>query len=151
MPEDTKEPKEAFSLNKYIEKAKAYVGNTEKSTELLDEADKKSTKNRRALDDVWEPLQLLFSMFRSYAKKEYTEIPTRSILAIIATILYFVTPLDVIPDIILGLGFADDAAVIAFTVKQVQNDLEKYKLWRENQEKTIETDQPAEPEESEKL
>ena len=149
MAEETKEPR--VSLAKYIEKAKSYLGNTEKSNELLDNADKKSAKNRRSLDDVWEPLQLLFGMFRSYAKKEYTEIPTRSILAIIAAILYFVTPIDVIPDILLGLGFADDAAVIAFTVKQIQDDLEKYKLWSEKQTITIEPEQQEEPNESEKL
>ena len=149
MAEETKKPR--VSLAKYIEKAKSYLGNTEKSNELLDNADKKSAKNRRSLDDVWEPLQLLFGMFRSYAKKEYTEIPTRSILAIIAAILYFVTPIDVIPDILFGLGFADDAAVIAFTVKQIQDDLEKYKLWSEKQAITIDPDQNEEPNESEKL
>ncbi|WP_462406600.1 YkvA family protein [Gracilibacillus sp. Marseille-QA3620] len=139
MTEETKETKEPFSLGKYIERAKSILGNTEKSSELLDDANKKSSKNRSSLDGVWEPLQLLFSMFRSYAKGEYTEIPTRSILAIIAAILYFVTPIDVIPDFIFGLGFADDAAVIAFTAKQVKDDLEKYKLWSEKQENTIET------------
>ena len=149
MAEETKEPR--VSLAKYIEKAKSYLGNTEKSNELLDNADKKSAKNRRSLDDVWEPLQLLFGMFRSYAKKEYTEIPTRSILAIIAAILYFVTPIDVIPDILFGLGFADDAAVIAFTVKQIQDDLEKYKLWSEKQAITIDPDQNEQPNESEKM
>ena len=151
MAKETKEPKESFSLSKYLEKAKSYLGNTEKSNELLDSADKKSAKNRTQLEGVWEPLQLLFGMFRSYAKKEYTEIPTRSILAIIAAILYFVTPIDVIPDILFGLGFADDAAVIAFTVKQIQDDLEKYKLWSEKQTITIEPEQQEEPNESEKL
>ncbi|WP_455675099.1 YkvA family protein [Pradoshia sp.] len=149
MAEEIKESK--ISLGKYLKKARSYLGNTEKSNELLDNADKKSAKNRRSLDDVWEPLQLLFGMFRSYAKKEYTEIPTRSILAIIAAILYFVTPIDVIPDFILGLGFADDAAVIAFTVKQIQDDLEKYKLWSEKQTITIDPEQQEEPNESEKL
>lgn len=37
--------------------------------------------------------------------------------ALIATIAYFVAPADMIPDFIAGLGFTDDAAVLATTVR----------------------------------
>jgi len=33
-----------------------------------------------------------------------------------AALAYFVTPIDVIPDFIAGIGFTDDAAVIAMTL-----------------------------------
>jgi uncharacterized membrane protein YkvA (DUF1232 family) len=45
-------------------------------------------------------------------------------LAIRATLLgalaYFILPFDVVPDLILGLGYADDAAVIFAAVKAAQ-------------------------------
>jgi uncharacterized membrane protein YkvA (DUF1232 family) len=38
-------------------------------------------------------------------------------------------PADLFPDFILGVGYLDDAAVIAFCLKLVEQDLEKYKQW----------------------
>lgn len=35
---------------------------------------------------------------------------------LLAALAYFVTPIDVIPDFVAGLGFTDDAAVIAMTL-----------------------------------
>jgi uncharacterized membrane protein YkvA (DUF1232 family) len=73
---------------------------------------------------------------------QYREIPTKSILSVIAALLYFVSPIDAIPDFLLGFGFIDDAAIIAFTVRQISKDLDSFKQWKENngQEKKILTD-----------
>ena len=122
---------------KYLDIAKTYLNNTKKSNDLLDEATTKSNTNKNALEEVWDNLQLLLAMFRSWVKGEYKEIPTKTILSIIAAIVYFVSPVDFIPDFIAGLGFADDAAIIGFTIKQIAEELEKFKLWKAKQEQTI--------------
>ena len=44
------------------------------------------------------------------------ETPTRTKGLILAGLAYFVTPTDLIPDWVPGLGFTDDAAVLAATV-----------------------------------
>ena len=49
---------------------------------------------------------------------------------VIAAILYFLLPLDSIPDFILGLGYLDDVTVITFVYRQLGNELEKYRVWR---------------------
>lgn len=41
-------------------------------------------------------------------------------VAIIGAIGYLLTPVDFIPDIILGLGWLDDAAVVAMTMRLAQ-------------------------------
>ncbi len=38
---------------------------------------------------------------------------------LIATIAYFISPADMIPDFIAGLGFTDDAAVLATAVRML--------------------------------
>ena len=50
-----------------------------------------------------------------------------------AAILYFLMPLDSIPDFILGLGYLDDVTVITFVLSQIQTEIEKYKIWRQRQ------------------
>jgi len=121
----------------YETQAEEYLHDKGKAEGLLNQAIAKATTKKGALDDVWERLQLLFEAFRSWIKGDYKSIPTRSIITIIATILYFVNPLDLIPDFIVGLGLVDDAAVIAFAMKQINNDLDSFKEWKEKQQNTI--------------
>ena len=111
-------------------KAKKYIEDPAKTKELLDQAEKKAQHKKGALTDVWDKLQLLFDFVHSWRKGEYREIPTRSVVMIIATILYFVSPIDMVPDFIIGFGIIDDAAVIGFTLKQISTDLEKYQIWK---------------------
>ena len=76
-------------------------------------------------------LPLLISLVKSYIKGEYKNIPENTIIAVIAAILYCISPIDLIPDVIPGVGFVDDAAVVAFCIKMIHDDLEKYKIWRD--------------------
>lgn len=59
--------------------------------------------------------------------------PYNSIIAIIATLLYVHTPIDIIPDVIPGIGFTDDAKAIALCIRVIRDDLQKYQNRRENQ------------------
>lgn len=53
------------------------------------------------------------------------------IAVIIGAILYIITPVDLIPDIIPILGFTDDAAVIAAAAKMLDGLLKRYRKWKE--------------------
>ena len=79
-------------------------------------------------------IPLLVSLVKSYIDGEYKEIPYNSIVAIVATLLYVISPFDIIPDILPGVGFADDAVAVAFCVKMIHDDLEKYKTWRDQRD-----------------
>ena len=117
---------------KYESKANEYFEDKEKAEDLLKSAMKKADAKQGPLKDVWEKLQLLFEIFKAWIKGDYKEIPKGSIIMIIAGILYFVSPVDLVPDFIAGLGLFDDAAVIGFVLKQISEDLEKFKIWKEN-------------------
>ena len=79
-------------------------------------------------------IPLLVSLVKSYVEGEYKEIPYNTIVAVVATLLYVISPIDLIPDIIPGVGFADDAVAVAFCVKMLHGDLEKYKAWRDQRD-----------------
>ena len=74
---------------------------------------------------------LLVSLVKSYINGEYKEIPYNTIVAVVATLLYVISPIDIIPDVIPVVGFADDAMAVAFCIKMIHDDLEKYKSWRD--------------------
>lgn len=76
-------------------------------------------------------IPVLVSLVKSYVTGEYKEIPYNVIVAVVATLLYVISPIDIIPDVIPVVGFADDAMAVAFCIKMIHDDLEKYKTWRD--------------------
>ena len=79
-------------------------------------------------------IPLLVSLVKSYIGGEYKEIPYNSIIAVVAVLLYVISPIDIVPDAIPVVGFADDAAAVAFCVKMIHDDLVKYKAWRDQRD-----------------
>ena len=110
----------------------------EYSEEKVDKVIKNESKitklfTNEALKKYANYVPLLFSMVKDYAAKRYKVVPVKSIVAIVSTLLYVLLPVDIIPDIIPVLGFADDASVVAWCLKFVADDLDAYKIWKESQ------------------
>lgn len=73
---------------------------------------------------------VLASLLKSFIQREYTEVPLGTILAIVSAFIYFVSPIDIVPDVIPGVGLADDAAVVAACWALACTDVEEYRNWR---------------------
>ena len=115
---------------KFESRGKKYVNDKEKASNLLDDALKKAENNKGPINDVWDDLQLLFSIVNDWIKGNYKKIPVGTISMIFVAIVYFVSPADLVPDVIPLGGFVDDAAVIAYVIKQIRSDLDEYKRWK---------------------
>lgn len=109
-------------------KAKEYAKNKKKTRKLVDEALKKASK-KGPLEEIWDGVQLLFGIVKDWANGSYTEVPVGSIIAILVGIVYFVSPIDLVPDFIVGVGLLDDAMVLGLVIKQVKSDLDRYEEW----------------------
>jgi len=88
------------------------------------------TKGDSAL--VKEKFFTLGRLLRAYAQGEYREIPWKSLLLIVAAILYFINPIDVIPDLMPLVGLTDDFAVLFMVYKSVGADIEKFLEWEKS-------------------
>jgi len=75
-------------------------------------------------------IKLSLSLLKDYRSKRYSDIPWRSIAMLTVSILYFLNPFDMMPDLLPVLGFADDAILFASLFKSIQSDLERYCLWK---------------------
>ena len=71
----------------------------------------------------------LISLCIRYFKNEYPDFPLGSVIAIIIMLGYSIYPVDIIPDIILGVGQLDDLGVILACWKLVKSDVEEYRNW----------------------
>jgi uncharacterized membrane protein YkvA (DUF1232 family) len=83
-----------------------------------------------ALRAVWDDLGTLIAMLGDYVSGRYRAVPLGSIAAVAAAVLYFLSPIDLIPDLIPVVGYADDATVVLICLKWVHDDLERYRKWR---------------------
>ncbi|TDG37908.1 DUF1232 domain-containing protein [Pedobacter changchengzhani] len=115
-----------------------------KASATIKDALGKAVSNKGELEGVWSKLVLLFAVSKDYVNGDYTEIPKRSIIAILGGLIYFLSPIDVIPDFIPVLGLIDDVFVLNLVYKQVVKDLEKYKIWKDQQDgRIINIDAPS--------
>jgi len=83
-----------------------------------------------ALKKEFAKVKLLLKALKDYISGEYKELPYGTITAIAAVLFYVFLPTDLIPDIIPALGLTDDAAMILFVWKYIQEDIRKYALWK---------------------
>src|SRR3546814_8002781 len=64
---------------------------------------------------------------------EYRAISPNALIAVVAGLLYFLSPIDAIPDWLPGLGFVDDLAVLGWVMRKWSGELEAFKVWRQAQ------------------
>lgn len=122
------------ALDNQQENAVALLKDKDKLEKYLERLENK-LRNIDTIGPILAEIPVLISLIRSYIKKEYTDIPYASIIAIIAALLYFLTPTDLIADITPGIGLVDDIAVMAFALRIVKADLDVYKQWKDENKK----------------
>lgn len=84
---------------------------------------------------------VMISLVKNYIKKEYTEIPLGTIVAVISSLAYVLSAIDAIPDITPILGFTDDAAVVGACLMLANSDIEEYQKWRRENNKILAEEQ----------
>lgn len=118
-------------FNKYKNKAQNILKDNDELEKLILSAEEK-LKTVPTVGEGLSYIPLFLDMLRSYATGEYKEIPTGTLIAICAMLLYYISPIDLIPDIIPILGLADDAGIIIAGLTLIKSDLDIYKNWRKN-------------------
>ncbi len=131
--------KSRLSGNRFYQKAKekasGIVGDKERMSALVSSSREKlqsinfedSKISRLAVN-----LRVIIRIIKAYANGSYREMPWKSLLALVGGVVYFLMPLDLIPDFIPFTGFMDDFTVIMLLSGAFQQDIEDFLLWEEN-------------------
>ena len=82
---------------------------------------------RKFVDDV----KLYFQMLGDVFTGKYKKVPAGTVAAIVGTLLYVLSPVDLLPDFLPG-GFVDDAGIIGLCLTFTKYDVEQYKKFKEN-------------------
>lgn len=114
----------------YESRAKGVIKNSRRRENLLKAVALKAASNKNSLGDTKEQALLLAEFVKAWYKKEYRHVSKGTVLSIVAALIYFVSPIDLIPDFLVGIGLVDDIAVLGFAYKRISKDLEKFKAWK---------------------
>ena len=87
------------------------------------------------LREFFDDIKVMCSMVKSWIKKEYREIPVRTIGMVILTLGYVFSPIDLILDTIPVLGLLDDAKMVEMCLAAARSDINDYRLWKNKQGK----------------
>lgn len=90
---------------------------------------------KNPLKPLVEDFRAMLGLGKAWARGEYRGIETGDLVLLVGAVVYFLMPLDLVPDFVPISGFLDDAAVITFVVGRIKAELEKFRAWQARQEK----------------
>lgn len=119
-------------IDKFSEKAKEIIDNPEKVSTVLEKAIAlcDDLSYLRFIGKYFVEASVICNMLNDYICKRYTKIPTATVITLLASVLYFVSPIDIIPDFIPLVGHMDDMIVFGFVRDAAKADINKYKKWK---------------------
>ena len=89
---------------------------------------------QKALKSLLEQGMTMIDLVRDYVAGRYREVPYWAMGATALALFYVLSPVDVIPDFVLGLGYLDDAVVVSFALRLIEKELDRYKQWKARQQ-----------------
>ena len=84
-------------------------------------------------DLIRDKVLTIGKLLKCYASGEYRDIETKNLIIMIAGMIYFISPIDLLPDFLPLLGYADDIALLTFVLQSIGVEIEKFELWQMNQ------------------
>lgn len=118
----------------YVEEQgkKVTQGDIEKVVQKSEEI-KKRFRPGGPLGRFMEDGRLLVSMVKDYTGRRYRQVPYATLGSAVVALLYVLNPLDLMPDVLPLIGQIDDAVIVAACLALIEQDLYKYRAWKEDQ------------------
>lgn len=117
---------EQFLKSGWYKKAKAYAYQPRKLKALAVQLAFYLSKD--GLSGVKENLVLMYHYIQDIATGKYKDYSVQKLIIVVAALIYVVSPLDFFADV-LPLGLMDDVSIVGWAMKEVAEELQKYKMW----------------------
>jgi uncharacterized membrane protein YkvA (DUF1232 family) len=130
-------------FKKFMASAEGYIKQPTRLKKLLTDAYAKASEKKELgtlAHEAWETLQSLFRLIKLSISGEYTELPATTVVGAVAVLIYFMSPIDLIPDFIPVLGLLDDMALVAWFSTSIKHELDKFHAWEQAKAATVVSD-----------
>ena len=118
-----------------LSRAARLAGKAGRITLLLGQLGRKLTKvnwNEVSVAKAKEKFLIFSRLSNAYATGKYRNIPWKPVMVMLAAIIYFLNPIDLIPDFIPGLGLTDDFSVLVWVYNSVSSEIDKFLAWEKS-------------------
>ncbi len=142
-PPNGKDIAASVIFKKFLAAAEGYVKQPTRLKKLLIDAFNKAREKKDVgtlAHEAWETLQSLFRLIKLSAAGEYTGVPATTVVAAVAVLIYFLSPIDLIPDFIPVVGLLDDMALVAWFSTSIKHELDKFHEWEATKSATVVAD-----------
>ena len=133
----------SFVFKRFLKKAGRLVAKPyllyDVAKNSLEKAGKDSSVKGMATEGI-ASVGRLVRLVKAFAAGDYREVSTKNIVLVVAGLLYFVSPLDLIPDAIPFVGFLDDVTIIGFVLSTLSEELGKFEKHESTQTSTAQTE-----------
>jgi uncharacterized membrane protein YkvA (DUF1232 family) len=119
-------------FKKFLGTAEGYIKQPTRMKKLLTDAYQKASQKNEVgtlAHEAWETLQTMFRLIKASISGEYTGVPGTTVAAAVAVLVYFLSPIDLIPDFIPVLGLLDDVALVAWFSTTLKHEMDKFHEW----------------------
>ena len=96
-------------------------------------------RGKKKISEVQSEAVLLINMVKDTVKGRYKGLGKKNVIMIVAGLLYLVNPMDIVPDFIFGIGFADDLGVLVYVISRLSEEIARYRQWKKPQKEEVET------------
>jgi uncharacterized membrane protein YkvA (DUF1232 family) len=98
---------------------------------LVDASRKQAGAGGDKLREMRAQLSTAIALVKAWLVGDYRQVSNKTLVILLTALLYFVMPLDVVPDFLLGWGLLDDAAVLSYAFSQLKTEIAAFQAWRE--------------------
>lgn len=116
-----------FKQGKWLSRSNSLLSDKSKVMALL--ASLTGYMKKGGLCKVKEDLKLLSAYISDIVHGRYKDYSRSSLTLAVAAVLYVVSPLDLMPDL-LPLGFIDDVAIVTWALSRLTDEMTHYRDWR---------------------
>ncbi len=113
--------------------------NTIQALHLTARVAEKARHDRGELRGVWDELQALLRLVRAWAQGRYRDVTWKTVGIAAGALVYFLNPFDAVPDFLPGVGYLDDATIIALALASIRGEVRRFLAW-ESTENTGDTE-----------
>lgn len=121
-------------FDKAQEKAKSALKDESRIRSILRSVGNKLKSGNLEVSKLGEKVRLLVRMVKAYVSGHYRVVPWKSIIIIVAVLIYFLMPLDLIADFIPVTGYIDDFTLVLWAYNHLKDDINTFEWWEQNGE-----------------
>ena len=117
-----------FKQGNWLKTAGRFVSEKSKLTALAVEAAKYASE-KESLYEAKSDFIVFCDYVKDVATGRYKGYKVWNLTVVVAAIIYVLSPIDIVPDFLLG-GFIDDISIIGWAISKVGKELKAYREYR---------------------